>query len=914
MVVVLKPTLPTEKFPPDPRQVYEATPLQALIIRNYLEKGYREGTVRLYKRLRARIGDRIHPGMDISRPADDPDNYQRQTTGKPLLDEKHDYDDECQYTGADGIVYQIPCSAVWKYQIDPATGQPITIRRGEPRLFPKQSQKMEFESWRPRRLCPTVRQIEEYFRRDPHVQMDRPARKNVAGGRRNHPTTSVQPIFPRDVLDDVFVDTMRLPVAGHVYEDHDVSAKELLKQAPLMGGAGPSTRAQTRQPPAKLRPFRWLFVAVDLTSKFVWVKEMAQIDHLDVVGKTTAVPRSSDSTSASSRRSLTGSNDGENDDDDDEEQDQDQGERNPRKRPQSEATYNAMKTFIKRANEIRQQAKPSLPYLLPKKICHDNGKEFEGVFKEKMEKLRGKYPGYFKESITSNSRSQHNAPGERAVQTVRKYFYALYNSFQRRPNPNEWPTNKLQLENWQRGRSYDWILDIPLVLKRVNTAYHTTIRCTPMQALTQQVSTALVKERIKNADHKRMEGLRHELPLPGFSPSSPPEIGSFVRLKLQSGMSSTWPRDGSKNTGSKSASHNWSTEIYVVTEVKIINYGVKQALLDQEALQKRVDEAEDGSLGLTQAQKTELKNQVSGARLYKVQPIDRRKRKAFHDNGRRFSWLTRVDILKIPAETKVDGRTIPEMIKFYDDLAASEAVDAAMEAERERERPEGAERPPGRPRKERVSTRVGSPFKWGVLDTLIFANGDEVKKLIQDKTGKRVTLKNGQLDGDVVKIVAIPTPRYVIDFGTKRQTLLISFGQAQLEGDDLVRLGDEEVSFAFDIGSQIQFPRAWFTENWHGDSATSDAARFIGDGDDLRFDDDNLLGEVVGHEYDRSARTLVKYFYTVRFKIRHRAQQPLSLAADPAQQPPTSIVVDAIPRTDIEGQSSGIPIPSSQRS
>eukprot|EP00635_Sarcinochrysidales_sp_CCMP3193_P001766 CAMPEP_0118902122 /NCGR_PEP_ID=MMETSP1166-20130328/7550_1 /TAXON_ID=1104430 /ORGANISM="Chrysoreinhardia sp, Strain CCMP3193" /LENGTH=105 /DNA_ID=CAMNT_0006841323 /DNA_START=234 /DNA_END=548 /DNA_ORIENTATION=+ len=99
MGVVLKPDLPEEKFPPAPRQNFEATALQNLIIKTFLENGYGEGTVRLHQRLQARFKDMIHPGVDTRRPADDPDNYIKDpATGKPILTENHEYDDECQYT------------------------------------------------------------------------------------------------------------------------------------------------------------------------------------------------------------------------------------------------------------------------------------------------------------------------------------------------------------------------------------------------------------------------------------------------------------------------------------------------------------------------------------------------------------------------------------------------------------------------------------------------------------------------------------------------------------------------------------------------------------------------------------------------------------------------------------------------
>jgi len=88
-----------------------------------------------------------------------------------------------------------------------------------------------------------------------------------------------------------------------------------------------------------------------------------------------------------------------------------------------------------------------------------------------------------------------------------------------------------------------------------------------------------MKRRIVDAGKKRMEGAgegaRHELPLPGFSPSTPPEVA--FKEYVSGSMGSAWPVDGAKNVGSKSASHNWSWDVYVVSQVNIINFGVARA-------------------------------------------------------------------------------------------------------------------------------------------------------------------------------------------------------------------------------------------------------------------------------------------------------------------------------------------------
>ena len=729
---------------------------------------------------------------------------------------------------------------------------------------------------------------------------------------------------------------MRLPVTANVYEKHEVTAQELLEKPELLGGA------RGRAPPARLVGYRWLLVCIDGPSKWAYIEEMAQSTPLDV-GQTTTTP-GAESVGSSSGRLGRASNDGDgggdrggnnNDDNDDADQD-DEGdqqapednddngwERDPKRRPQSSATYNAFKKFVRLANEVRREharktgMRLSSDYVMPRSAVHDQGREFSGEFQKGLARLRNRQPGFFNESITSNSRSQHNAICERAVRSFRRYFYAIKSAFERRPDPQKWH-NKLQLQNAERGLPYNWVLDIPEVLRRYNGAYHTTIKATPLDALLEIVSPGLIKSRNIEAGKRRFEGLRHELRLPGFSPSAqsgPPEVGSFVRLKeyTSGSMGSNWPIDGAKNVNTKSASHNWSWDVYVVVKVRTIGYGVADAKAKQEELQNHVDAAE-GSFPLTKAQKVELNNTVQPCRLYKVEPIDRRKVK-HHQKGRRFGWLTRVDLLKIPDETRVEGRTLPELVLFYDKLAADEAVAAAAQAEERRRQPSG-QLPRGRPRREAKPTRVGSPFKYGVRDTLIFSNADEIQKLIFEKTRKKVPAKGGEIDGDVVKISSVDDA-YSVDFGDQRRRLLISFDRQQLENDDLVRLGQEEISFAFEIGSRVQFPRAWFRdEGWYGIDATSEAARYIGDGDDLRFDGQYLQGTVVSHEFDRSSRTRIKYFYGIRFHLNNRRQRPPTRLSTgvPQQAPPASIVVEDIPRSDIESAASGIPAARTQRS
>lgn len=98
MPVVLKPAVPEPAYPPPERLIFDATPLQAHLIRQHVESGYGAGVNRLHSRLSKQFAGMIHPGMDTTRPADDPENFQRDpATGQAVLEETHVYDANCQY-------------------------------------------------------------------------------------------------------------------------------------------------------------------------------------------------------------------------------------------------------------------------------------------------------------------------------------------------------------------------------------------------------------------------------------------------------------------------------------------------------------------------------------------------------------------------------------------------------------------------------------------------------------------------------------------------------------------------------------------------------------------------------------------------------------------------------------------------
>jgi len=573
-------TVPVESWPPEPRKSFAATALQTLIIKRFVEKGFGEGVTRLHKRLRDSFKETIHPGLELEKSHDDPGNFRRHADGKQLLRETEDFDDELQFE-LNGIKYQIPRQATYDIVIDSTTQQPIPFRRNEPRFFPGQSFRLKHSGWKPRLLCPTLLQVQHHFALDPNVQIDRQPRNAVAGGIRAPPKNSIMPHLPPSILHTIYIDTMRMPAA-----QHDAS----VFSSSLEAGVA-QTRRSTLSAPSRLVTYRWLFVAVDGFTKFCFVAPIAQ--------------RGSGPQAVEPKR--------------------------PEDRPQSDQTFEAFQSFLARANGARHTR--SLPEVHPTIITHDAGSEFKGDFAAGLQALRAQHDGKYREKVTPGGRSQFNSPAKRQVKTIRRYLFAKRNAFEhavvnRGAGAGD-NADKQQRRLKEQGYAYDWILDLPEIMRRYNTAYHSTIKCKPLEALLEILSPAIVSERIHKAAKKRFEGVRHEIRLPGFSPSSPPEVGDFVRLKTyKTGeMNASFPRLDGIKTGTKTASHNWSSDIFVVVEVKTVNYNLGEAKKRQEGLQKHVDESEDaGARLLDKAQRDLLNNRVQGARLYRVQNINPEKR------------------------------------------------------------------------------------------------------------------------------------------------------------------------------------------------------------------------------------------------------------------------------------------------
>jgi hypothetical protein len=192
----------------------------------------------------------------------------------------------------------------------------------------------------------------------------------------------------------------------------------------------------------------------------------------------------------------------------------------------------------------------------------------------------------YEELTTPLSRSHYNA-SERYVKTARRYFYAINQAYQSLLKEEEGSqqaaigresTKVPEAWDWhvatQSPKNYDWTLDCDEVSLRINSSRHSVTKATPLDTGLEQngMTFELAYERIVKAGKHRFRDAEVDLRLPGFSPSSPPVEGDYVRLKSYKpgNMSVTWtlPADPNKKQSLKSAANNWSRDIYRISDVK----------------------------------------------------------------------------------------------------------------------------------------------------------------------------------------------------------------------------------------------------------------------------------------------------------------------------------------------------------
>ena len=239
-------------------------------------------------------------------------------------------------------------------------------------------------------------------------------------------------------------------------------------------------------------------------------------------------------------------------------------------RPQSSQTWAAFKRFVDTVNRTINHAE----FYHPRLLIQDNGSEWKSTFKNGMERRRGEHKGYYQQYITPASRSRSNAFAERAVQTCRRRLFAIQQAYMKQAEEEMDRLGRdpkiVKIPNWHTNRQtpglYNWILDLKEVQFRINTAWHRTIKATPLDALLKQNGSSWKKalDNIKEYAEKAYRGVKHNAPLVGHTPAEEEAKGDYVRLRLF--------KAGDKNvkfTGksTKSARDNFSEDIYRIMRV-----------------------------------------------------------------------------------------------------------------------------------------------------------------------------------------------------------------------------------------------------------------------------------------------------------------------------------------------------------
>ena len=519
-----------------PRAFLPLSSLQSAILREYVrELGYGEGTKRTYERLKRDLGQNtVHPAVDEAGDV----AYTKNDEGEDVVLEF--YSDPPQTSGHK-YVYD---GKIYEYQRRTITRKNDGSTRVERR-----------------KLLPTKRAIQDYFRKDELVQIDRPTRKANLGGRRQPLKVGLKPIIPGPKpLSIVQIDAFRMPVCKH-----------------------------------NQKRYSWVLLIIDCLSRMIYIKELHLTDQLSTTIK-----------------------DKDADDEDD-----------PSRRTASNQAWKHFQDFVRKINATRKHyaEKTGRPYagdVHPKVVTTDRGAE-NSLFASKLKNLSEKHKGFYKYSAVPFSRSNHNAMAELHVKITRRYFYKLQSSFQEHVlqakkdgvkvgalfKPKDWHSSN------NTKAAYDWVKDVEIINTRLNSRFETTIRSTPIQALLEiDITHKQVLDRIKARAARNWAGIETNLRLPGFSPKTPVKTGDFVRLKFyKNEMNLRFPdlqetRKGRKVTG-KSASNNWSTQIYIVTKVRELSKGQRTFQVDNINPRER---KQTGFLDRTSVQKVDPDTVLSSGR------------------------------------------------------------------------------------------------------------------------------------------------------------------------------------------------------------------------------------------------------------------------------------------------------------
>jgi len=513
----------------------ELTKFQKRIIFEFVrQQGYAEGVHKLYQRLKRDISSIQHPAMD--------------SNGDIALNNENEVleftDDDLPTVTDDKYLFK---GTEYEYETRAVTKKGVVANER-------------------RKLLPSRRAIEDYFRKDEMVQIDKQSREANAGGQRTAPKHGIRPILPPPhALSIVQIDAMRMPICLH-----------------------------------NQKQYSWLLLIVDVLTKMVNIKPL----HLNTQLSTTQKRRDVADDADDSRRQASGQ------------------------------VTRAYVDFIRRINKTRKHyaEKTNTQYsgdIHPMLTVSDRGSENSGLAAF-LNKLKEKHPNYYNFTQTPYGRSRFNSIAEGHVRIVRRLMYGIQRAFQEQVinakkegekvgkiyRPRDWHTAN------NTSAAYDWVKDCDLCMQRHNSSIKTTIKTSPIAALLEiEITHKIVADRIKTAAEKRWKDVKFNLRLPGYSPRTPAAMNDYVRLKIYKygDMSLRFAnleetRKGRKITG-KSSSNNFTTKIYKVIAVRILNKGQK---------------------------------------LYKVADID-------ISNKKQIAWLDRTQVQKIHPETMLStGRTIQE--------------------------------------------------------------------------------------------------------------------------------------------------------------------------------------------------------------------------------------------------------------
>ena len=420
-------------------------------------------------------------------------------------------------------------------------------------------------------------------------------------------------------------------------------------------------------------------------------------------------------------------------------------------RPQSEQTVLGFREFLDAFLATRKKHESDAIFLHPYTIVTDNGSEFKSAFEQYIEDMSERFPPFYQHTITPAGRSQYNSLAERLVKLMRRYFYGIYSSFQRRVEDNDGAYPSPWHVKNQSAKYYDWVLDVPEVMRRYNSAHQTTIKTTPNKAVQMNgVTWFEVQRRIIEKAKSVYRDHSAQRRLPGFSPSAPVKLGDYVRIReFKTGAKRvTWPSSTSERVGesTKSAADNWSANVYKVIEVKQARH--------------------------------------SDAQTYRVKNIDPKSKR----KGPR-GYLDRTQVLKIHPSTKLrsSGKTVRETDAALN-APRMETVPEATQEDTQEAAPE-AEQGPTDPR-----PPVRGDFRYRAGDRLefgpgYFAEGEgeefgRVREFVEEE---------GPVQGTVVMRKRRPRLHYVVEFALGDEPVRMRLPRSSAEGDGVDE--DEAVRF-----------------------------------------------------------------------------------------------------------------------